>query len=233
MPTLAAKHIDTLMSNPWFAALSDSIRQDLIALARQRMLGEGKYLFRRGDKPDGLYVVLEGSVRVSGTSEDGREAILNIYEPGVWLGEVSTLGGSPRVFDAHAHTPTIALQVSAEAMEVLLDRYPQLTRLLLRQACLRLREMMEAFEAFSTQTLEQRFAARLLALSISFGTGSAQGRRIELRLSQETLAQLVGATRQRVNQLLKGWEAEGLIEQSYGRILVRNPEALRRLTQVS
>jgi CRP-like cAMP-binding protein len=88
-----------------------------------------------------------------------------------------------------------------------------------------------ALEHYSTQSLEQRLANRLLMLAGSFGVMSPQGLKIGLRLSQETLAQLIGATRQRVNTILKKWELDGIVEQRYGNILIRNKPRLEALAE--
>ena len=117
------------------------------------------------------------------------------------------------------------------ALGELCERHPALVRMLLDLEVSRLRAMLVAFSAFSTQSLEQRLAGRLLGLSESFGTKEAQGVALDLRLSQESMAQLIGATRQRVNQVLKQWEQQGLIRQRYGQLLLLRPDALQTLAQ--
>ncbi|CAD5108427.1 Crp/Fnr family transcriptional regulator [Zestomonas carbonaria] len=229
---LSENHHRALLANPEFAALSDVVRNDVLIHGRQRRLAAGQTLFRRGDKPDGLYIVLEGSLRVSGTSRDGLEAVLNFYEPGCWIGAVSALDGLPRAHDAQAVTASLVLQITPADLETLIARHPPFCRFLLHLQSSQMRALLVGFEAFSTQSLEQRFASRLMALASAFGSPMPQGGlNIELRLSQETLAQLLGTTRQRINQLLKKWEQEGLIEQRYGRIVVLDQDRLEELAQ--
>ena len=228
---LSEKHRLALMSNGWFADLSETIREDILAHARKRALVSGERLFLRGDKPDGVYGVLQGCLCVSGINRNGRQTVLDFYGPGSWIGEVSVLEGWPRLLDAEADGSTVVLQIRPEDLETLLARHPALSRALLRLEAQRLRILLTAIEQYSTQSLEQRLATRLLMLAASHGVPSQQGLKIDLHLSQETLAQLIGATRQRVNTILKDLERKGLVEQRYGSILIRDTAKLEVLAE--
>ncbi|SEB19020.1 Crp/Fnr family transcriptional regulator [Variovorax sp. YR216] len=231
MLELTPRQQAVLLSNPWFAELAAEIRDDVFARVRRRELAQGQYLFRRGDAYEGFYGVLDGSVRISGVTRGGQEAILTFYEPGAWFGEISAFDGLPRTHDAQAHKPTTLLWLQPADFEALLDRHPALPRLFLRLECARLRLVAGAFEEFSTQSFEARLASRLLALAEGFGASNSHGVRIELHLSQETLAQLVGATRQRINQVLQDWARDGLVEQHRGKLTVLDEARLRRVAQ--
>ncbi len=229
---VSASHLQTLLGNPSFALLPAEVRDEVLAHGRQRRLAAGQRLFRRGDRADGLYIVLEGSLRLSGTSRDGLEAVLNFYEPGCWVGLVSLLDGQPRIHDAQAAMPSLVLQLTPADVESLIGRHPAFARFLLHLQSSMLRALLVGFEAFSTQSLEQRLASRLLALAAAFGSANADGGlAIELRLSQETLALLLGSTRQRVSQLLKKWGQDGIIEQKYGCIVVLDRGRLEALAR--
>ena len=190
-----------------------------VATAQRRALQEGEQLFRRGDDPsDGIYVALTGSIRLSGTSPEGREAVFTFFQPGNLFAEVGPLDGEGRSHDATAHVVTTLLNVSRSRLEALIAEHPGLCRSLLKLEAARLRLIMALAESYATHSLEKRFAGRLLALGLVYGTRSSDGLDIQLRLPQETLARLAGVSRQRVNQLLKGWENQGLIRQGYGHI---------------
>ncbi|MCY1399996.1 cAMP receptor protein [compost metagenome] len=228
---LSEQQLDVFMSNPWIATLAQGDREETLARSNLRNLPAGRCLYRRGELSDGAYIILDGIIRLSNTSADGHEAVLNFYEPGNWIGEVSMIDGLPRTHDAFAHAQSVVLQVTPPHFEELLARHPSFSRQVLSLECLRLRAMLVAFSSFSTQSLEQRLAGRLLGLGVSFGSPGAQGLQIDLHLSQETMAQLIGATRQRVNQVLKKWEAEGMIEHRYGRVTVLDQAMLEKVAQ--
>jgi CRP/FNR family transcriptional regulator, cyclic AMP receptor protein len=228
---LSERHRAALMSADWFASLPETVRDDVVAHARTRTLADRERLFSRGEETDGINGVLEGCIRVSGISWEGRETILDFYGPGSWIGEVSALDGLPRMHDANACGRSTLLHVSVADLADLLVAHPVFCRALLRLEAQRLRIVLTALEQYSVQPLEHRLANRLLMLARSFGVADPQGLKINLHLPQETLAQLIGATRQRINQILQDWERAAIIRQQYGRILVLDRGRLEKLAE--
>lgn len=219
------------MSKGWFAGLPKAIQADVTARARQRVLTSGQRLYSRGEEPDGMFGVADGTVRVSGITRDGQEIVLDFYGPGVWFGEVASLDGMPRGHDAESYGHATVLHLGRTEMEELIATRPAFGRALLELQALRLRIVLMALEQYSAQSLEQRLANRLLMLAGSFGANAPQGVKIDLHLPQETLAQLIGSTRQRVNQILKDWQNAGLVNQQYGRVTLLNQAKLEKVAQ--
>ncbi len=226
MAEITAAQWSALCGAGWFGALPEPIRRSVVDCAREVALGEDECLFRRGDDGDGWFAVLEGTMRISGTSRQGRAAVLTMLEPGYWFGEMSLLDGGPRTHDAYAHVPTRLLKVGPRDFERLLARWPELTRELLRMKCLQHRTLMGLFESSMTQDLEQRLAGRLVTLARVIGYPVQQGCGFELHLSQELMAQLVGSSRARVNQVLKRWDDKGIVAHRYGRVVLLDLAAL-------
>jgi len=220
------------MINGWHAGLPAAARNAVQARARRVTLAPGQRIFSRGDAPDGIYGVLEGCVRLSGISGDSHETILDFFGPDVWFGEVSALDGLPRGHDAEAHVRTAILHLAQADLEASLRLHPELGRALLGLTALRARLLFTAIESYSIQPLEPRLANRLLILATSHGVPTPRGPRIGLQLSQEVIAQLIGATRQRVNQICKKWTAEGLIGQENGCIVLLDRPGLEKLAQL-
>lgn len=229
MTPLLPLHRIVLMSYGWFAALPEEIRTDVLARSGKRYLQSGERLYVRGTGSDGFYGVIEGAVRLGGISAEGRETVLDFFGPGSWFGETSLLDGLPRSHDADAHGPTVLLHLRPREFDELQLAHPPFARALARLVALRLRILLMALEQYSAQSLEQRLASRLLMLAGPYGRAVPEGTRIELHLPQETLAQLIGSTRQRVNQILKAWQARSILSQQYGRITVSDPTELERL----
>jgi len=213
----------------WFGALPEPVRRNIVECAREVVLREGQCLFRRGDAGNGWFAVLEGTMRISGTSREGRAALLTMLEPGYWFGEMSLLDGGPRTHDAYAHVPTRLLKVAPSDFENLLARSPELARELLRMKCLQHRTLMTMFESSMVQAFEAQLAGRLVALAHAIGSPIWHGGGVELHLSQDLMAQLVGSSRARVNQVLKVWEARGLVAHRYGRVVLLDVVALAKM----
>jgi CRP/FNR family transcriptional regulator, cyclic AMP receptor protein len=232
VPTLSQGILKVLMSNAWFAGIPEVVRNDIMSRARGRTMARDERLFARGDESDGMYVVIEGVIRLSGVTSEGRETILDFYGPGVWIGEISVLDGSPRMYDAVAAEPGLILQLSGPDLEKLLALHPTFSRALLRLVAQRLRFVLTAVESYSAQSMAQRLANRLIWLAHAHGVSTRHGVAISLELSHETLGRLIGTTRQRVNQILNKWKREGIVEHHYGRILLRNHAKLEKLARM-
>lgn len=219
------------LTRDWFVDLPVVIRRDVLSRAKQRSYKKGQKLHARGDACDGVYYVVQGCVRVSGISREGSETILDFYGPGMWWGEVAVLGDLPRQHDATAYENSDLLHVSTAEIEGLIAAHPAFSRALLKLEAQRLAFLLSALEAYSAQSMEQRLASRLLMLATSFGrsNGGPHNLKIDLHLPQEVLAQLVGTTRQRVSQILKTWQSQGLIAHGYGHILLRDRQVFEKM----
>jgi CRP-like cAMP-binding protein len=220
------------IANDWFESLPERVKSNIFKKAQRREMPENQRLYSRGDTADGIYCVIKGCIRVSGVSGDGHESVLDFYGPRTWFGEVAMLDDSLRAQDAVAATRSLLLQITPDVFEELLETHPPFARGLLRLEATRLRLLLAALEAYASQTLEQRLANRLLMLSLSFGVKAEAGIAIDLHLPQEVLAQLIGATRQRVNQILSKWTASKLISHQYGKVTLRNRDRLIKMAQM-
>ncbi|MBT8769337.1 Crp/Fnr family transcriptional regulator [Metapseudomonas boanensis] len=214
-----------LLAGHWFSNLPCNLQDELLALAQLRPLAPGQRLFRRGDPPCGLYAVLDGTVRVGGTSESGKEALLMMMETPSWFGEISLFDGLPRTHDAFAETATTLLNVPQAALLALLQREPRYWRdfaLLMSQ---KLRLAFIALEEMSLLPASQRLARRLLMIAEGYGE-TAERRRV-IQLAQEQLALMLAVSRQTTNQILKELEAQGVLRLTYGEIEILDLERLR------
>lgn len=214
----------------WFAQVDPAAQQEVLACMSVRRAEPGEALYRQGDPADCLFVVLDGCIRVSSTDAAGREAILSFYETGSWLGETGVLSGTGRC-DRNGIVERAALLAILPASDLLrlLDRHPSLTKALLFMEARRLAVMLNAFGAWMTHSVPQKIAHRLLMMLDLHGEAVADGERITVDASQETLAGLVGATRQRVGQVMTAWARAGMITVRRGRIVVHDRAALAAL----
>lgn len=218
-----------LTTAEWFGGLPRTTKAELLRRAIPRCLANGERAFTRGDCSDGFYIILEGILRLSGTSKNGRETVLDFYPPGSLIGEVSALAGTLRLHDADAHGRTLLLRIPLADMEQLVLGHPAFARALLRLEAQRLHLLLVSLEQYSVQTLEQRLANRLLLLTKGFGVAGETGVTLDLKLSQEMLARLTGATRQRINQILKEWEVACICQHRHGRITLHDMARLQEL----
>jgi CRP/FNR family cyclic AMP-dependent transcriptional regulator len=217
-----------MQSCRWYRELPAVLRDALHARAVLRRLAPGTRLWARGDAFDGLYCVVEGAVRITGTGEDGRSALLTVIEPYNWLGEIALFGDCPRTHDAHADGETLVLQVPRLPLLALLRAEPRhWYDLSLLLAC-RLRVFLGLMEEAALLPALSRVARRLAMIADGYGELCGHTRRV-LRVPQEQLAMMLSLSRQTTNQILKDLEGRGLVALRYGEIEVLDLDGLRSL----
>ena len=225
-PVLTPEERQNIDSGVWFGSLSASLRHDILSLAHVRRLSDSSPLASRGSPAEEWCGVARGAVRVSLVSLSGKQVTLTYCEPGVWFGDIALFDGLPRTHDADAHGETTLLCVRKVDFKDLLARHSELYDALLRLNCRRLRLMFNQFEDLNTRPLAARLAKQILLLAKSYGVEHGEEIRIGLQLAQEDQAQLLGASRQRVNQELKGFEREGAVRIEPTRLVVLSRETL-------
>jgi len=233
-PILTIEERSAINAGRWFSSLSPSLRHDILRCAYVRRYKDGELLAARGDPPDEWIACAKGAVRVSSTSISGKQVTLTYVEPGVWFGDVAIFDGDRRTHDAYAHGDTTTLCVAKADFKKILATHVELYEALLRLHARRIRQLYGLVEDLNTLPLRARLAKQLLHLLRSYGVSSlsdSREMRIGLHLAQEELAQLLGASRQRVNQELKAMEREDVIRIEPGGLVVRNRDALLRIVE--
>ncbi len=226
IPVLTVEERQNIESGAWFSKLSLPLRQAILSRAQVRRLTDSSPLASRGMPPEDWCGVAKGAVRVSLVSLAGKQVTLTYCEPGTWFGDISLFDGLPRTHDADAHGETTLLVIRKADFRELLAQHTELYEALLRLNCRRLRLMFNQFEDLNTRPLAARLAKQIMLLAKSYGIVQGDEVRIGLQLAQEDLAQLLGASRQRVNQELKGFEREGAVRVEPTRLVVLSREKL-------
>jgi len=233
-PILTIDERAAINSGRWFSSLSPSLRHDILRCAYVKRFKDGDLIAARGDPPEEWIACATGAVRVSSTSISGKQVTLTYVEPGIWFGDVAIFDGERRTHDAYAHGATTTLCVARADLRKILLQHVELYEALLRLHARRIRQLFGLVEDLNTLPLRARLAKQLLHLVRSYGVPSlSDGRevRIGLQLAQEEVAQLLGASRQRVNQELKAMEREQAIRVEPGGLVVRNRETLMRIAE--
>ena len=225
--TLTATAI--LRRNYMFRGLPEPALKRIASLSSRKVHQKGSIIFSQGDSGDALYGVASGRVRISASGAGGREVFLNIMEPGDTFGEIAVMDGLPRTAGATALERTALIVLKRVDFLGLLEREPGLSIHLLKLLCERLRWTSELVEESAFLSGTARLAKRLLILASLQGRPAAGGQGMELRISQSELAHFLGISRQIVNQHLGEWSKAGWVELGRARILIADPDALRRL----
>jgi len=219
-PVLTIDEQSNIESGSWFSRLSAPLREAILGRSQVRRVEDGAILSARGAPAEDWCGVARGAVRVSSVSLVGKQVTLTYVEPGTWFGDIALFDGMPRTHDAHAHGATTLLVVRKADFKELLSLHVELYEALLRLNCRRLRLLFDTVEDLNTLPLAARLAKQILLLARSYGVAEGDEIRIGLQLAQEDIAQLLGASRQRVNQELKSFEREGAVRIEPTRLVV-------------
>ena len=221
---------DALLGSPLFAAMQPQELDEILKFASERRVRRGQMIFQRGDNGSSLMAVLRGRVRISSISGDGKEVTLNVINPGEIFGEIALLDGEPRSADATAIEDTTLLVVERRNFLPFCRQNEDLFPRLLAVLCRRLRRTSMALEEIALFDLPVRLARVLLKLAEDYGRPNSAGTRIDLKLSQRDLSNLVASSRESVNKQLRLWREQGLVDLEDAFVVLRRPVALRDLT---
>jgi CRP-like cAMP-binding protein len=212
-----------------FESLSQEDLDALLVHARVEQYPTGRQIFSKGSPGRSLMAILRGSVRVSAPSDAGRKIVLTILRAGEVLGEIALLDGGERTADATAITDCELLVLDHRDFISFLERRAHLCISLLKVLCQRLRQTDQQVEDTVFKRLDKRVAKALISLVNSAPRGEEVGRIGSLRISQEELASMVGATRESVNKQLHVWEKAGLVRLEKRLIVVSDVAAIQAL----
>ncbi|MDO5624036.1 MAG: Crp/Fnr family transcriptional regulator [Pseudomonadota bacterium] len=235
-PILTMEEREAINNGRWFSSLSPSLRHDILRCAYVKRYADGELICARGEPAEQWIACARGAVRVSSTTLTGKQITLTYVEPGIWFGDVAILDGERRTHDAYAHGDTTILCVARADFQKILREHSELYEALLKLQARRIRLLFGQVEDLNTLPLRARLAKQLSHLVRSYGVPSLSSYdevRITLQLAQEELAQLLGASRQRVNQELKAMEREGIIRIEPAGLVVCDRDALLRIAETA
>ena len=205
---------------------------DLSRYARVLEFAKGDVIVRKGATGNGMMAVVEGRVKISAVSPDGKEVILDFINPGEVFGEIALLDNRERTADATAMEACQVLVLERRDFLPFLELHPRTCIKLLSVLCGRLRKTDQLIEDSLFLKVESRLAKRLLGFTRHYGEPRPEGTLIHLKLSQQEIAALIGVTRESVNKQLSAWQKRGWVKVSRGAILVTDIEALESLVDL-
>lgn len=217
-----------LRSAPLFAGLDDEAWSALARRLETRTLARGEHLFQEGDPGDALHVISDGKVKICRTTADGRENVVAILGPGDLVGELAIFDSQPRGATAVALVDCTLATLGENGFRGWLGEYPAVAVELLRALAVRLRQTNEAMADLVFTDVPGRIAKTLLNLADRFGEPDGDGTRVSHDLTQEELAQLVGASRETVNKALADFAGRGWIRLDGKAVVLLETERLSR-----
>jgi CRP/FNR family cyclic AMP-dependent transcriptional regulator len=211
-----------LRDHPLFGALGPEVLERLSAHAIPKKFSQGATIFTKGDPGTSLFAVSQGTVKISASSADGRDAVFNLVTEGAIFGEIALLDGRPRTADAIAVTDCELMVIERRDFVPLVESNPDVALKLIEMLCARLRQTTAQLEDIMFLDLPGRLARTLLRLAEG-ATSPQQGRIV---LTQREIGQIIGMSRESTNKQLRSWERRKWIKLERGGIVLLARDAL-------
>ncbi|HVL81686.1 MAG TPA: Crp/Fnr family transcriptional regulator [Actinomycetota bacterium] len=219
--------MSSLGGTPLFAGLGADALAALESRAVRRRYRAGSVVFCQGEPGTRCYAIMSGAVKVSAFNPDGKEAVLAVLGPGDVFGELALFDEAPRSADALVIETAELLSLDRDDVTAAIEQYPQVSLALLRILSRRLRRANEALQDAAFFDVAGRVARRLADLADEHGAPGPEGTAITVPISQESLASMVGATRESVNKALANLGRRGLVSRRGRSYVVPDTQALR------
>ncbi len=202
--------------------------KDLIQQLNVVEFPRGHIIYSTGDLGDRLYIVITGKVKIGRRSAHGREKLLTIIGPSDMFGVLSMFDPGPRTATATAITAVSAATMGRDALDSWIAHRPEIAEQLLRVLARRLRRTNDQLTDLIFTDVPGRVAKELLGMAQRFGTTEPEGMRVTHDLTQEEIAQLVGASRETVNKALNDFVHRGWVRWDGKSVLILDAERLAR-----
>jgi CRP/FNR family transcriptional regulator, cyclic AMP receptor protein len=209
-----------------FQEMSQEALHRFNALVRKTKRRRAEWVFVHGDPADSIYLLQKGRMKITALSEDGHEVVHEILGPGDIFGDTSTILGIPRTTSAQTLEPSLLCEIRRRDFESLLKAYPELSLQLLKSVGLRLKKAEAQLVNVICHDVSHRVREALIDL-MSKESGAAPDAPVRIKITQQDLANSIGASRQKTWEALKELEHSNVLRLMYRSILVIEPNRLR------
>jgi CRP-like cAMP-binding protein len=210
-------------NSPVFAALNESERKDLSALAKEKTLVQDENIFWEGDQSDWFYIINAGKVRIFKSASSGKEITLSFFGPGEIFGEVAVLENKPYPASAQATSAARLIGIKKADFWDYLLKHPPIALKIISVLSGRLREAQSRLRDLAGERVEQRLARMLLMLSVKLGS--------TIPFTRQELSDMAGTTTETTIRVLSQWKDQGVIRSVRGKIIIADDKKLLVLAE--
>ena len=216
-----------LKKTPIFSDLSDAELDEIVPLVVKRKLKKNTVVFHENDPASTFYLVKTGMVKIYKASAEGREQVLTILGDGQIFGDVPAFDGGPYPASAATMSDSEIYLFRREDLNEVVRRHPEIALKIIRVLGLRLRQALELVRDLSFKQGPHRLAGLLFRLADDYGSETDNGTLIDLPLSRQELADIVGTSRETITRELKKMEKQGMLELNRRLITITDDKRLR------
>ncbi len=213
-----------------FKNLSDEEIKELEPYLVKAAYKKKEDIFFEGSPPEWFYIVSRGKVKITKISNEGKEIILEIISPTDIFGGVAVIRGFPYPANAVAMEDTEVIKISRKSLMRLVDRFPNLMYCIALQLGDRMKSSYESLKNIALERVEARIAALLLKLAGKVGVETRNGLMIDMRLTKQDVADMVGTTVETSIRTFSKFKKEGLVSDTDGKFVIKDRKALTELS---
>jgi CRP/FNR family transcriptional regulator len=212
-----------------FSTLTAAELKELAPYLTATSVRKKDVIFSEGESSDWLYIVTEGKVKITKLSQDGKEIILEVIHPMDFFGGLAVIRGFPYPANAVAMEDSKLLKISRSNLMRVLDRFPNLMYCMAQQVGDRMKESHETLKNIALERVEARIASLLLKLSDKTGSKTPDGVVIDMKLTKQDIAEMVGTTVETSIRTMSKLKKMGVVAEKDARIVIKNVEKLKSL----
>lgn len=213
-----------------FKNLSDGDLKELAPYIVAATFRKKEEIFSEGDQPEWFYIVSRGKVKITKLSHEGKEIILELISPTDIFGGVAVLRNFPYPANAVAMEDTEVIKISRKNLMRLVDRFPNLMYCIALQLGDRMKSSYDSLKNIALERVEARIAALLLKLAGKVGSETKEGLLIDMRLTKQDVADMVGTTVETSIRTFSKFKKQGLLADKGGKILIKDRDGLEELS---
>jgi CRP-like cAMP-binding protein len=213
-----------------FKNLSDKELKELEPYLITTTLKKKGDIFSEGDQPEWFYIVSKGKVKITKLSHEGKEIILEIISPPDIFGGVAVLRNFPYPANAVAMEDSEIIKISRKNLMRLVDRFPNLMYCIALQLGDRMKSSYDSLKNIALERVEARIAALLLKLAGKIGIETSEGLLIDMRLTKQDVADMVGTTVETSIRTFSKFKKQGFLADKNGKIVLKDREGLEELS---
>ena len=209
-----------------FKGLSDAELKELEPYLATARFKKKETIFSEGDPPEWFYLVLSGKIKITKLSHDGKEIILEVISPTDIFGGVAVIKGFPYPANAVAMEESEVLRITRKNLMRLVDRFPNLMYCIALQLGDRMKSSYDSLKNIALERVEARIAALLLKLSGKVGVPSKDGVLIDMRLTKQDVADMVGTTVETSIRTFSKFKKQGMVTEAAGKFVIKDKNGL-------
>jgi CRP/FNR family transcriptional regulator len=220
--------IGRLRSMRLFSSLSDAELSEVVKRTAIKEYKKNSVILHDVDTNEFMYMVLSGKVKVTRSTEEGKETILALHGAGEFFGEMTLIDGKTTRATVSAMEDSLIVLISKKDFTSLLTKQENFLNELLLILCSRLRDSWSRIEMLNLNNAAQRIKMLLLIFSEESGTKTSEGVTLDMRLTHQNIADMTGLTRETVSRVLEKWQRQKAIDIGENRRIRLNPGFLKK-----